>query len=81
MKFMRIGRPRALGCSVPSVVRTLLRARGLLIICHWTRCLIDLERTYAHHMNLVSCNMRYAEPVHMQHMNVVPCKDVDYLHM
>ena len=25
--------------------------------------------------------MRHAGPVHMQHMNVVPCKDVvDYLH-
>ena len=51
---------------------------------HWTRCLTDLERIHVHHMNLVSYKdavdnhtlfyMRHAGPVHMQHINVVPCK-------
>ena len=49
IKSMCIRRLMALGCSIPSIARMLLRAGGLLI------CIGDLKRTHVYHMNLVLC--------------------------
>ena len=41
---MRFRNPRALGCSIPSAARALLRAQGFLQCrSHWTQGLTDLE--------------------------------------
>ena len=45
--LLYLDNPKALGCSVPSAARTLLRAKGEYSRPHWSRCLTDLEHSNA----------------------------------